>query len=458
MAVTLLSDTALFVTHATWLGPRLPQPTIGAFACWLAPWLRGACKRELEAMYRINHPIQRAAEIELIELLQAAPRRLEQRVRIDDQAGRLTDWPSTLTLAHPLAPARFVQQSRSSELDNGLLAGLATIGRQWSYMLVEYGDQMEEHKRVQDLRKATRPFGRGQLTLAHLRRLGRLPQAESKLRSLRQALELMTLPLTAPQSVSAIETLAARLSAMGSELENQNDALEVSVILSIARAAQNLGWSIAHANADRVRPKPRLALAKGDLRCTITKGRFEYPAEPKRQAIDALRRLETVELGLNSTGRQPDVVISFWNVHAPEDVYFCIADAKRNQSGDGVAYLKNAIVSMTAYMVSFSEPLRACLSAEVGGFAAPLMPTATLFLQQAAFVHNEEARETAVGRSRNPAWLATLDARHYAMAEDGVWHDKYVRAWFQRISDCAARSVRSRRAARRPEREASTLR
>lgn len=138
-----------------------------------------------------------------------------------------------------------------------------------------------------------------------------------------------------------------------------------------------------------------------------------------------------------------------------KDVFFCIADAKRNHSGDGITYLKSAVVAMTAYMVAFSEPLRACLSAAAGGFTAPLMPTATLFLQQAAF-HSDASSELRGAVKSEPAWLATLDARHYAMTENGSWQDVHVCAWFQRVSDSATRSMRPSRGARRSAREAAS--
>ena len=438
--MTRLSDSQLFVEQATWLAPHLSQPTIGAFACWLAPWLRDGSKRALEALYRLNHAEQHAAEEALVALLRAVPERSAHRFVIQDQCGRNTDWPSTLALAHPFSPAKFVDR-RTSDQDRGLLAGLATIARQWSWLLTEYGGFTESHPRVARLRVAARHFGQGSLTLAHLRRLARLPHVRDNAQLLKRALELMSVPLNTAEARRALVQLCDQLLRQESAaLENQADALEASVILCAARAAQRLGWRITSVRADQTRPKPSLKLSRGKLRCAISKGCFEYPAQPKRRALDSLAVLERTSLGLKSTGRQPDLVISFWNVDAPDDVFFCIADAKRNESGDGVTYLKKSIVAMTAYMVAFAEPLRVRFAAQPGGLAAPLMPTATLFLRQAAFSGTPRAKEVRRGGDAQP-WLACLDARDYEESEDGIWQASQVEAWFMRISDCAIRSM-----------------
>jgi hypothetical protein len=442
--VNRLNDIELFVEQATWLAPHLSQPTIGAFACWLAPWLRDGSKHALEALYRLNHPEQQAAESALIEVLEAVPERSAHRFVIRDDCGRNTDWPSTLALAYPFPPTRFVDQ-RSTDQDRGLLAGLATIGRQWSWLLTEYGQFTAAHSRAARLTAAARGFAQGPLTPAHLRRLARLPRLGDSADRLRRALELMSVPLTTPQARSTLVQLCEQLLRQGrASLDNQDDALEASVILCIARAAEGLGWRIVTAQADQIRPKPTLKLSRAKLRCAISKGKFEYPGQPKRRVVDALALLERTSLGLNSTGRQPDVVISFWNVEAPENVFFCIADAKRNESGDGVGYLKKSIVAMTAYMVAFAEPLQVQLSAQAGGLTAPVMPTATLFLRQGAHSATTKlgSRESGVlqRRDRQP-WLACLDADDYAMVDGGVWQASQVGTWFAGISECASRSM-----------------
>jgi hypothetical protein len=445
----LLDDSGLFVEQATWLAPHLSPPTIGAFACWLAPWLREGTKPTLETLYRLHHPVQSAAEEALVEILESAPEQQANRWLLQEQCTRNTDWPSSLALAHPLPATRFVQQRSTTALDVSLLAGLASVARQWSYLLTEYGGYTEAHPRVAALRKVAHFRGRGQLTSAHLKRLTRSPDLRDDVRALRSALELMSKPLATYEAREALSRLARQLSATdGAELENRNDALEVSVILSIARAAESLGWTVTAAAADRTRPKPTLKLALGELRCAIIKGRFQYPEEPDRRARDVLATMQREGLGLASTDGQPDVVISFWHAAAPEKVLFAIADAKRNEVGDGIAYLKKSIVAMTAYMVAFAEPLGVRLSREHGGFAAPLMPTATLFLHQGA-EHDAEPSPRGRARSRrrrHESWLECLDRRHYARMEDGAWQPAGLNEWFSRLAQAADAALRGARA------------
>jgi hypothetical protein len=431
----LLNDSELFVEHATWLGPYLPQPTMGAFACWLAPWLRQSSKRALESIIRLNHPAQLAAEPALVALLKAALARTTSQRVARPRCERNVDWASTVANAHPFPPTSFVHTQAAPELDRGTLSGLATVARQWAFLLVEYAGYYDTHERVRSLRRAAKPFGSGQLTLGHLRRLARSPgELGTSAAVLRPALELASRQLTDSESRAALIGLREQLAEAGrQELENQEDALEVTVILSIARAAQACGWTVSAARADSTRRKPEIRLARGAMRCAINKGQYRYPADPKKRVVDVLAEMERTALGLTSGSRQPDVVISFWRADAPEDVLFCIADAKRNESGDGVAYLKKSVTAMVAYMVAFAEPLRVRLSAEHGGFVAPLMPVATLFLHQGI------AREQEQG-SPGCAWIQAFERSRYAcVADDRNGFAPELQRWFEQLCKRAER-------------------
>jgi hypothetical protein len=431
----ILSDSELFVEQTTWFAPHLPQRTIGAFACWIAPWLRKCSKRALESLYRLNHPAQQAAEGALVALLEAAPKRASQMNSVRAQCGRGTDWASTLAIAHPYPPTQFVERKPSMELDVGVLAGLASVARDWAFLLTEYGGYGELHPRVAQLRSAARPFGSGRLTLPHLRRLARSPCPEGHVDALRTALELMSAPLDTPQARVSLSRLNGELLRVErAALKNQDDALEVSVTLCIARAAVGLGWTIRDAYASATNRKPRIVLGKDKMRCAIAKGVFEYPGDSGRRVVDVLAKMERESLGLASTGRQPDVVISFWHVDRPSDVLFCIADAKRNESDDGVAYLKKSITAMATYMVAFAEPLQARLFASTGGFDAPLLPAATLFLRQGSYPIAGAGTSHDRHAHGSLGWLATLDGRHYAECDQGVWLHTPLKRWFASLS------------------------
>ena len=89
--------------------------------------------------------------------------------------------------------------------------------------------------------------------------------------------------------------------------------------------------------------------------------------------------MERDSLGLGAGGRQPDIVLAFYWARQPERVAYCFGDAKRNATGNGVEYLKKSIGAMATYVAAFAEPLGARLDARAGGFAAAVMPVATLF-------------------------------------------------------------------------------
>lgn len=445
------NDKRLFVEQAGWFGPYLPQPTIHSFACWLAPWLRGQTRRGLADLLQLNHPVQLEGEKALIAILDAAPTRAKGPT-VREQCGRNVDWPATLLRSYPFQPTTFVHGRDGEELDNGLLHGLATIAKQWVVMLTQFACFPDTHVRVRALREAARPFGTpGTLTAGHIRRLGRLPgKLQGRGAALREALQLSTRPLRGPGAREALLAMASQLEADPSvDQDNANDALEVSVILSIARAAQEAGWSVVPTKVVDG-GKPILKLEKNEYRCEIRKGSFQTSAHPHRHE-DALQRLEREAIGLKAGTRQPDVVVAFWEARRPSQVAYCFADAKRNVTGDGIGYLKKSVTAMTAYMVAFADPLGARLDPAAGGFSAPIMPTATLFMSQSgttvagASAHEQHAVVARLLAEDTVPWLVALDERSYACWSGRAWDSVVVRAWFTRVSREGLRSLGARR-------------
>ena len=463
-------DIALFLDHVFWFAPRLPEATYLGLYEWMGLHLSADSRRQLRALFPLDHEHQLSAEHTVAQLLSGQPLQQKSGVwRTEEVPERHVDWPRTYCEALGQVPTRFLSHATESKPDRSVMGALAGLALSWARLLRTYGRSGEHAQRAQKLERAAQATTRLTTPVPYVRsheqRLQRAGPAHATAAfHIRQALRFWQQPLD--RNSLACQThlsLLARHLLVTHELEaeNINDLLEVSTHLTIARAAETgaHGWLCESLNKGHRQKKPELILRNSStgLCCRISKGKPGPPSEPRwpplcpASKVQAAARGEdrlierTEAMGLDSDGHQPDVVLTFWHAERPGRWLHALADAKRNARDGGYSYLRKSIEKMTMYQVAYAGALGLSLSPTLGDFDGPIAPSVTLFARQGVnkvvginALEQDEIIKRFHAEPRLPS-LTAMDFRHFGPCSP--WSSPVVSAWFERLARQAADSL-----------------
>lgn len=481
-------DLQLFVEQAGWLAPRLDDPSRLGVMTWLGRRLAPDARRRFLRHFPLAHAAQERGEAGLCALLSRSivvhPSKL---VRSDD-IGRTIDWAETYTRARGglRPPQPFLARVRHPIPDRATLGALVTLGRSWKRLLaLAEGDALggrDYAARRSALGRALAPqLLRGVVTGAfgsrHAARLRRLDaEAAADVAAIEEALVFWRRAF-GEHDVEALGTVGRALD--DADARNIDTLMEATVALSIARAgveAPRADWpTLFPWRVDSVDdPKgmyPAIVLRSGDLLCEISKGtppengrvgqaRGKVPDLLSPWADEALPATGRAR----SSGRQPDVVVSFWFEGAPDRTVFALGDAKRNATGDGEGYIRTSIEVAATYLMSFGHRMGhvvpgavggggggAAGSAAGGGHATSLMPGVTLFCRQGTGCDPEDAVKR-LRADKAPVVMAFDLERHLGLGAS-PWGSPVLSAWLGSLGRQAVQvlggSAPRRRRARR---------
>ncbi|MCU0658114.1 MAG: hypothetical protein MUF64_23500 [Polyangiaceae bacterium] len=437
------SDIALFLDHAGWLSPRLPDPSwLGVLA-----WVGGRLEPETAKLLRRRLPIetseQVAAEQAVVRRLSAGISSLQRRVRVVETPERSVDWPRSWAdaLTHP--PSVYHAAETRPQPDLPLLSALSSLAWSWSRLLRSFGWRPEHQTRAEQLeqaRRAWRELGPRPYGSSEERKLLRLDRPAAL--AIRMAQQFWSQRFSHVESQGTLRRMAGWL--REDDASNTDTLLELTSVVSIARAAtlappeDHVGgepWML-DALTTTSHKYPAMRLRAGDLICRLGKG---IPSAPNGDRLQDRIGPVLDGLGLRSTGNQPDIVLAFHRASQPGRFVIALADAKRNKKGDGTDYLRASVEVAMVYLVSYGHGLRASLGAEAQAqFASAMLPGVTLFCRQGAGLYEgkkplDAEEQVAFWRtagdqgSRLPV-VAAFDLAHFG-PRLGDWSAPVLSAW-----------------------------
>lgn len=444
-------DLALFVEQATWLGPLLPDSTRAGVIAWLGQRLEPDARARFLEHFPLSHPAQRRAEVALRRLLGRALTVNGTRLRATDEVTRSVDWTLTyvrsLTIGRP--PLPLLARERLPIPDRACLGGLISIAQRWNRLLAlgattsnDYAHRAELLREAIDARsvRSISPVAFHQRTVARLRRLD--SEAADDVASIQSALAFWSESFGAEGDQAGLTRLGNMLDE--ADAQNVDTLLEATVALSIARAAtqaeaadQPAGtpWSILTLDT-RSGKYPVLTLASGDLICEIAKGtpRPDHRGSERVKTPDMLSPWADEVLPPHSSGRsrasgrQPDLVVSFWLRDEPHRIVFAMGDAKRNATGDGETYLRRSLDVAATYLMSFGH--RMGLESPTPArpeFRSRLMPAVTLFCRRGTGRPTSSALDRL--RADTAPIVMAFDVEKDFTATMDPWHSHVLAAW-----------------------------
>ncbi len=398
------ADVRLFVQHAAWLAPRLPNPSRIGLLQWVGRRLEPAGRARLAHMLPLHHGEQRAAERALTDVLcdELTVQRLHTELSEDIERG--VDWAASYVRAQGRAPTEFVVNHRSPTPDRALLGALLALAQSWHDLLglvddASVGSDLPVRRSM--LRRAltlhsARRIGPAVLDARGIARLRRVrPNGQRAADAIERVLGFWQRPFgDHPDDERGLAAFAAVLRA--DDVSNADTLLEVTTALSIARAAlaasredwpTTVPWQLLRVT-DPQNKYPVISLRSGPLVVEIGKG-----APRRRTASGAVERIadrlsplidEVLPRGerSRSTGHQPDVVLTFYRADAPHRSLLALGDAKRNMTGSGEVYLRAAVDVAATYLTSFGHAMGLAVDRSGTGQTADLLPAVTLFCRQ----------------------------------------------------------------------------
>lgn len=435
-------EAQLFVEHASWLAKMLPDPTRRGLVVWLAGYVEEEAARRLRDRMPIVHPGHLLAEHAVIELLERdllTPQKRKDRRSYPD---RNVDWQATFLNSPGMRPHVFVSVDTLSKVNSACVAALIGLARTWAVALDAMGER-ELGLRARRLREACAryrqlpavPFNAGAARV--LARLDR--RAQLSVKAILEVLGFWRRAFGEDRDRASLFALGKELRI--SDMSNANALLELTATLSIVRSASNIRigergpfWTPVEGSWCK---RHGIELRAGDWRCAVSKGLLSTAGGHR---IDDELNDSTRAMGLVAVGRQPDIVLKFWHEARPHQTLFALADAKRNATGTGEAYLRDAIDVAAAYALSYAVPLG--LTIADGRVRGTMTPLVTLFCVQgvprvmnSAGTSSEQA-EAIRCAERLPLVIAFELAKHFAPDGD-PWRSPVLEAWFARLSSQA---------------------
>jgi len=460
-------DLELFVEQAAWLGPKLNDSSRLGVITWVGRRLEPEARRQFAHKFPLTHPVQRDAELAVCGLLARALVTHPERLRAVSSVTRTVDWAATYANAHGRGrpPMPFLARVRNPIPDRACLGALATIARAWSRLL-EF-DSAGARSAIDDdldlrsarLRRAVPPqLARGLASVAfdnrHAIRLRNLDgEAAAQVERIEEAFGFWNRLFGAHNSSDSDALAALGRSLEEVDARNIDTLMEATVALSIARAgtqAERQDWATAHpwslvAVDDPRSTYPVIRLRSGKLVCEISKGTpLETRADGSRRRIGDLLSPWADEAlpptgKARSSGRQPDVVVTFWLDSDPANVVFVLGDAKRNVTGDGESYLRASLEVAATYLMSFGYRMGLRLPGSDGGaIATALTPGVTIFCRQGT---GRDA-SSAIRILRTDAAAATVmafDLENHLSPGMRPWHAPVLAAWLGSLGRQAVR-------------------
>lgn len=458
-------DLQLFVEQAGWLAPRLEDPSRLGVIHWLGRRLEPAARARFVRHFPLEHPTQRRAEAGLCSLLSRAIVIHPTKLIPSDEAGRSIDWAATYTRSRGALrpPQPVLARVRHPVPDRGTLGALVSLGRSWKRMLTlaESGGVAgrDYAARRSALGRALAPqLTRGVVAGAfgnrHAARLRRLDeQAAADVHAIEEALAFWKRAFGErdPSDLVALQTVGRVLDE--ADAANIDTLMEATVAISIARAAVEapradwptlFPWTVERVDDPRGM-YPAIVLRSGDLMCEVSKG---TPPSAGRGAKERARIADLLSPWADealpatgrarSSGRQPDVVVSFWFEGDPSRVVFALGDAKRNATGDGESYIRTSIEVAATYLMSFGYRMGLTVPGSGGGaHATSLMPGVTLFCRKGTGCDSADAVKRL--RADKAPVVMAFDLENHLGLGASPWASPVLSAWLGTLGRQAVR-------------------
>lgn len=437
------SDIALFLDHAGWLSPRLPDPSWLGVLAWVGSRLEPATAELLRRRLPLETSEQIAAEQAVVRRLNTGLSSMQRRLRVVENLERSVDWPRSWAdaLTHP--PSLYYASETRPQPDLPLLGALSSLAWSWSRLLRSFGWRPEHQTRAEQLdqaQQAWRKLGPRPYGSSEERRLLRLDRPAAL--AIREAQQFWSRRFGHQDAQGTLRRMAGWL--REDDASNTDTLLELTSVVSIARAATLASpedqvdgepWRLDALTATNHK-YPAMRLRAGDLICRLGKG---IPSAPNGDRLQDRIGPVLDGLGLHSTGNQPDIVLAFHRASQPDRFVIALADAKRNKKGDGTDYLRASVEVAMVYMVSYGHGLQASLGAEAQAqFASAMLPGVTLFCRQGAGLYEGKKRldmeeqiafwRTAGGQGPRLPVVAAFDLTHFGPHSDD-WSAPVLSAW-----------------------------
>ncbi|HEY6722855.1 MAG TPA: hypothetical protein VI197_02455 [Polyangiaceae bacterium] len=464
----------LFVEQAGWLAPRLQDPTRIGVINWLGRRLERVARQRFITHFPLSHAVQRRGETAVCALLQRSIVVHATKVLRVSEVTRAVDWPATYACAHLAGrpPQPLLVRKRDAVPDRASLGALVSLGRSWTRLLELAADHPElgfEYLRRRTALRAAMPpqlirgLAPAPYGSRHASRLRRLDdEAAFHVASIEQALGFWrrSFGASATDDSAALSMLARLLDE--ADAKNIDTLLEATVALSIARAAVNADradwptlfpWTVLAVDEPRSM-YPVIRLRSADLVCEIAKGTPRAPSlgDERAPIADLLSPWADEVLPstgrARSTGRQPDLVVSFHLEGDPSRVVFALGDAKRNATGDGESYIRAALDVAATYLMAFGYRMGLRLPGPGGGaLTTDLMPGVSLFCRQGT--GRDAASAIALLRADRAAVVMAFDLENHLEPEARPWHAPVLAAWLGSLGRQAIRVLGSTGGSRR---------
>ncbi len=440
----------LFIEHASWFARHIPFGTRGTVLDWVFARLSSDNVDQMRTFFCIDRSEQREAEQAVANFFEAEERPTVQRREwtTTTKIKRTTDWGRTYEQSTTSVPTEYCSREVRDVPDERLLSSLAGLARRWLILLEKLQEKGEYRDRIDQLRNAvpSRFLGSayemsfGPEEMRRLRRSS--PETAAKLEPVQRFWNRSF----GDEDEEALRNLAGEIDR--SSVRNDDTLLELIAALSVARAAVEGGkWSECDSwEMERVEigsgKYPSIVLGNGECRCEIAKGQ---PGSLRPNGGKEDRLIEIFgEMGLNSTGHEPDLLLRFWRVGETSNSVFALGDAKRNESDDGEGYLRSSVKgTATAYMAAFGHLTGLTMGDQrEGAFEQGLEPAVTLFCRQGvssvAGIPVEDSQgivECFENDEKSLPPIMGFDHRHLATTDDeGEWQAPVLSAWFRRIA------------------------
>lgn len=351
-------------------------------------WLAGSCDWSLEEVLsflsrfttdtarslRLRVPLdfeeRKAAESGLCQLVEHVVTRHRRTRRRVTRASRGTDWGASAVLQMQGKPGVYVERMRQEELDTRLYQPLVWLLERWLRQLELTNGGDAHRKRADSLRRALfvlRGKGVSSATSWNETAGRKLAHLEAGLaRNVSFSLNYMRrIRGEALAKFLRNALLRQRDEPRINEDTNRSIMLEVTFLIS---AAQAFGEQPAFENAtlraqvDDNRNLPKIEFEASGWVVRVSKGRpadteevplFDSNDERPTDGLDELLQAA----GHESTGMQPDLVITLWKKDEPSRLWTILGDAKRNAEGSGRNYLAESIRKALVYRRVYGELL-----------------------------------------------------------------------------------------------------
>lgn len=374
---------------------------------------------------------QRRAEEAVVELLAVLPRVTRRQVTWRDEPGRHVDWARTALARATSERLDYANVTHAESLDLPAIGALKALALRWSSLLDQLAGREERVARSLRLANAAaidvgHPALWGTAVAHRLRR-----RHAREVRAIERANELWN-ALRGEALGTELKRAFEELSSRGLTARNADVLLEWSVSLAVAGAAVANGWHarIEAGGARAERQRERLLLEREGLQAEVYKG-YLHGADGQRVAFDDRLIALFKQAGLDGTGIQPDIVVTFSD--GVGQLAHVIGDAKRSIHDDKSLYLRSAIRTMTEYLYAYGP----VLPDEVACTIFALQGVASIAGNAPASAPDAPGWGTEVARilesTANLPAVLCLDLRHFG-------DEAVMAAWWRRVETiCRAR-------------------